>query len=113
MLRKLLAAAAIAATIGLAACESGPTPYQPGGGSERGYSESRIENDRWRISFKGNSMTDRETAAMQGVHRSGAEHARRRAHRPSGVQRTRLHAFHARVVALQIDTSESPQSHCS
>jgi hypothetical protein len=61
MLRKLIAAAAITATLGLAACESGPTPYQPGGDGDRGYSETRIEDDRWRISFKGNSLTGRET----------------------------------------------------
>jgi hypothetical protein len=60
MLRSGLAAALLAAS--LAACgTTGPTPYQPGMGAERGYSESRIENDRYRISFKGNSMTGRET----------------------------------------------------
>lgn len=70
MLRKLIAAAALTATLGLAACESGPTPYQPGGGAERGYSETRIENDRWRISFKGNSMTDRETVETYMLYRA-------------------------------------------
>lgn len=47
---------------GLCACAT-PTPYQPiGTGSERGgYSEARIETDRYRVSFSGNSMTSRET----------------------------------------------------
>lgn len=62
MIRKLMAVAAFAAAFGLAACESyGPTPYQPGGGNARGYSETKLENDRWRISFKGNSLTNKET----------------------------------------------------
>ena len=61
MLRKLLAAAAITTTLGMAACSSGPTPYQPGAGNQAGYSESRLENDRFRVSFKGNSLTNRET----------------------------------------------------
>ena len=61
MLKSVLAAAALA-TMTLAACgTSGPTPYQPGMGADRGYSESKIENDRYRISFKGNSMTGRDT----------------------------------------------------
>ena len=30
-------------------------------GYDRGYSEQKIENERYRISFKGNSMTGRET----------------------------------------------------
>jgi hypothetical protein len=61
MLRKLMAVAAVAAATALAACESGPTPYQPGSAVDRSYSEQKIESDRYRISFKGNSMTDRET----------------------------------------------------
>lgn len=70
MLRKLIAAAAVTATLGLAACESGPTPYQPGGNGDRGFSETRIENDRWRISFKGNSLTGRETVETYMLYRA-------------------------------------------
>jgi hypothetical protein len=71
MIRKALMAAVIAGALGAAACESyGPTPYQPGGGSERGYSETRIENDRYRISFKGNSLTDRETVENYMLYRA-------------------------------------------
>lgn len=72
MIRKALAAAAIATASLLAACQSGPTPYQPGASnsSDRGYSESKIENDRYRISFKGNSMTDRETVENYLLYRA-------------------------------------------
>jgi hypothetical protein len=61
MFRKVLAVAMVAAATTLAACSSGPTPYQPAAGYDRGYSEQKIESDRYRISFKGNSMTERDT----------------------------------------------------
>ena len=61
MLRQALFAAVLGGSLAGAACSSGPTPYQAGGGSQRGYTETQIESDRYRISFKGNSLTDRET----------------------------------------------------
>lgn len=72
MFRKALAAALIASSAMLAACASGPTPYQPGAADsgDRGYAESKIENDRYRISFKGNSMTDRETVENYLLYRA-------------------------------------------
>jgi hypothetical protein len=54
---------AIVLAAGLAACETA-TPYQPyvpGQATSGGYSETRIEPDRWRVTFAGNSMTKRET----------------------------------------------------
>jgi len=48
---------------GLSACVS-PTPYQPnvrGSATSGGYSEIRLEPNRWRVNFAGNSMTSRET----------------------------------------------------
>src|SRR6185369_6328552 len=33
----------------------------PGQSSSRGYSESQIEANRWRVTFAGNSLTSRET----------------------------------------------------
>jgi hypothetical protein len=57
------AAAALAFSVGLAACETA-TPYQPnvpGQATSGGYSESRIEPNRWRVNFVGNTMTSRET----------------------------------------------------
>jgi hypothetical protein len=70
MLRKLLVAAAIVTTLATAACQSGPTPYPPGAGRDLGYTESRIENDRYRIAFKGNSLTDRETVENYMLYRA-------------------------------------------
>ncbi|HZZ66812.1 MAG TPA: hypothetical protein VFE18_01440 [Phenylobacterium sp.] len=48
---------------GLCGCIS-PTPYQAaihGGPNAGGYSELRIEPDRWRVTFAGNAVTSRET----------------------------------------------------
>src|SRR6478609_6036647 len=56
-----VALAILAAT--LAACATA-TPYQPymqGQAASGGYSEARIESDRWRVNFAGNSLTSRET----------------------------------------------------
>lgn len=64
MLKKsaaLFVAAALSA--GLAACAT-PTPYQPnirGASSVGGYSEVRVEPNRYRVNFTGNSLTSRET----------------------------------------------------
>lgn len=62
---KKSAAAAVALILaaGLAACAT-PTPYQPriaGKSASGGYVESRIEGDRWRVTFAGNTLTSRET----------------------------------------------------
>ena len=58
-LRHLVLAASVAV---LAACAT-TTPYQPAtkpGGFD-GYSQTLLENDRARVAFGGNSLTDRET----------------------------------------------------
>lgn len=44
----------------LAACAT-QTPYQPADAGRFGFQEQRIETNRVRISFRGNSLTDRET----------------------------------------------------
>lgn len=52
MKRLLISAAAVLA---LSACAT-PTTYQPAAGASGvGYSEQRIEHDRWRVSFRGGS----------------------------------------------------------
>ena len=58
-------AAAVALSAGLAACAT-PTPYQPvpprgSSAISGGYSETRIEPNRFRVNFAGNSLTSRET----------------------------------------------------
>lgn len=46
----------------LAACASAPTVYAPSGGGDRGYSDTRIEADRFRITFSaGSDMSIRRT----------------------------------------------------
>lgn len=72
MFRPVIAAAAIAGALGLSACSSyGPTPYQPqSNGEQRGYSESRLEANRFRISFSGNTLTDRETVETYMLYRA-------------------------------------------
>lgn len=52
-MRRLLISAA--AVLALVACAT-PTRYQPAAAANGvGYSEQRIENDRWRVSFRGGS----------------------------------------------------------
>lgn len=61
--RSVAFAAALALAAGLAACAT-PTPYQPnlpGQSASGGYSEIRLEPNRFRVNFAGNSLTSRET----------------------------------------------------
>lgn len=56
------ATAPVAAALLLSACAT-PTPYQPrvrGAQVSGGYSEQRIEENRYRVTFVGNSLTSRE-----------------------------------------------------
>ncbi|MEL6363529.1 MAG: hypothetical protein AAFR11_01655 [Pseudomonadota bacterium] len=48
------------AALVLAACATA-TPYTPANDRGYGFSEQRIEQDRFRITFSGNSLTDRST----------------------------------------------------
>lgn len=51
---------ALGALLLLAACASSPTPYQAADG-DFGYREQQIEENRYRVSFAGNSATSRQT----------------------------------------------------
>lgn len=55
----------------LAACATA-TPYQPASkpGAFDGFSQTMIENDRARVSFGGNSLTDRETVENYLLYRA-------------------------------------------
>jgi hypothetical protein len=53
----------------LAACAT-PTPYQAAEGGRSGYAENQIESNRFRISFEGNSLTDRETVETYLLYRA-------------------------------------------
>jgi hypothetical protein len=59
---RFLAGASLAAALLLSACAT-PTPYQPltrGTQASGGYSEQRLEENRFRVTFRGNSLTSRE-----------------------------------------------------
>ena len=61
-LKPALLAATVALT--LSACATA-TPYGPAGAGNRfGYAEQRVDADRYRISFAGNSVTSREQVEM-------------------------------------------------
>lgn len=47
------------AAAALAACAS-PTPFEPANGSRYGFADLKIEENRYRISFRGNSLTTKE-----------------------------------------------------
>ncbi|WP_312138777.1 CC0125/CC1285 family lipoprotein [Brevundimonas sp.] len=65
-LRKTPVLLAVAGALALGACASTATPYQPAGlnGQRGGYAEQRLEQDRYRVSFAGNSVTSREQVEM-------------------------------------------------
>jgi hypothetical protein len=68
---KTLALSALAA-ISLSACVTA-TPYQPmatGTAQSGGYSETKVEQDRWRITFTGNSLTSRDVVENYLLHRA-------------------------------------------
>ena len=67
-LRHLVLAASV---VVLAACAT-TTPYQPASkpGAFDGYSQTLLENDRARVSFGGNSLTDRETVENYLLYRA-------------------------------------------
>jgi hypothetical protein len=72
MKRTLLALAAVVALGGLAACETA-TPYQPlnpRDAAAGGYSDVRLNSDRWRVNFSGNSLTSRETVERYLLYRA-------------------------------------------
>ena len=55
---------AATAALALSACATA-TPYGPAGPQSRyGYSEQRVDSDRYRVSFAGNSVTSREQVEM-------------------------------------------------
>lgn len=65
-----------AATLALSACAVSPTPYQPATAGSRavearyGYTDQQIEPDRFRVTFAGNSYTNRETVERYLLYRS-------------------------------------------
>lgn len=62
-MKRLLIAGALAAATTLSACAT-PTPYQPATltarGPVNGFSEAPLTQNRWRVTFSGNTVTSRE-----------------------------------------------------
>jgi len=70
--RVVALALALASPLALASCET-PTPYQPAataGSYHMGYSDQRIDDDHFRVSFAGNSLTSRETVERYLLYRA-------------------------------------------
>jgi hypothetical protein len=67
---RTLGISALAGALLLAACAS-ETPYGPrGDGRGYGFAEQRIESNRYRITFRGNSLTSRETVENYLLYRA-------------------------------------------
>ena len=71
-LKAITLAAALVATAGLSACATA-TPYQPnvrGQAVSGGFSDVRIEANRFQIKFAGNSLTSRDTVERYLLYRA-------------------------------------------
>ena len=66
--RHILGVLVLAGALGLGACAT-PTPYQPALDGH-GYAEQAIEDDRYRVTFSGNSQTPRETVENYLLYRA-------------------------------------------
>lgn len=72
-MKKVILAAAAVSMLGLLAACATPTPYQPATGTSSyrpGYSDTRIEEGRYRLSFAGNDLTSRETVENYMLYRA-------------------------------------------
>ncbi len=61
--------AALSGLVLLGACATA-TPYQAASGAVTGYSNQQIEDNRWQVSFEGNSLTDRQTVETYLLYRA-------------------------------------------
>jgi hypothetical protein len=71
-MKRLLIAAAASTALALGACATA-TPYQPlrpGMTNAGGYAERQVEQNRWQVTFSGNSLTDRRTVETYLLYRS-------------------------------------------
>lgn len=60
----------LAAVVGLLGACATPTPYQPASTDRYGFEETRIEANRVRINFRGNTLTERETVETYLLYRA-------------------------------------------
>src|SRR3990167_4358931 len=73
MTRRTAAIVASLALAGLVSACATATPYQPnipGQAVSGGFSEQRLENDRFRVTFAGNSLTSRDTVEAYLLYRA-------------------------------------------
>ena len=75
MKRIAIAAATLAlgAALGLAACETAPTPYQPLSSSNAvsgGFTDQRLDDTHFRVTFRGNDLTSREQVETYLLYRA-------------------------------------------
>jgi hypothetical protein len=73
-MNRLFATLAVIGTLGaaVAGCETA-TPYQPlapGNQGAGGYAETKLNDDLWRVTFAGNSLTSRETVEHYLLYRA-------------------------------------------
>jgi len=59
----------LAALAVLSGCATS-TPYQQAADGQWGFTQQQIENDRWSVSFAGNSLTDRQTVETYLLYRA-------------------------------------------
>jgi hypothetical protein len=67
--RRSARAVCLALLLGLAACSSTPTPYQAAT-SNFGYRDQQLENNRYRVSFAGNSATSPDAVQDYALYRA-------------------------------------------
>lgn len=68
-MKRLTFAVALAGLVLLGACATA-TPYQAASTSDRGFSEQKIEDNRFQVQFAGNSLTDRKTVETYLLYRA-------------------------------------------
>ena len=72
-MKRLVLLAAAAAALTLSACETA-TPYQPlgtrGSQASGGYADTQLEQNRWSVTFSGNSLTSRERVERYLLYRA-------------------------------------------
>src|SRR5262245_5036048 len=69
-MRITLLLAAAAAGLTTACASTSPTPYQSAGKSGYGFTETRLEDNRTRLSFSGNSSTELQTVKKYVLYRA-------------------------------------------
>ena len=60
----------LALAVSLTACSAGPTSYAPAHGSDRGWSQTQIEQDRFRIRFAAGSDMDFDEVEQMALRRA-------------------------------------------